>query len=87
MKVTKHKRNNEMSIRLTNVETKMKTSKQIEKDLEKYSDYADAYGDAIDALKEFEKKSITFRRGKVVKRPIAHNEINSLSCFSGYAKK
>jgi ppGpp synthetase/RelA/SpoT-type nucleotidyltranferase len=57
---------------------KVKTSKQIKKELERYSDFANAYSDAIEALEAFEKKSIEFRRGKSVKKATSHeNTVNS----------
>jgi len=68
----------------------MKTSKQIKQELQKYSDFAQAYGDAIDALVAWEKvgrRLAEYLGGKVVEKRIAHNEINNLSHFSGLAKK
>jgi len=51
----------------------MKSSKQIERELERYSDFANAYGDTIEALKAFEKIGY-LRRGKLVKKATSHEK-------------
>ena len=40
---------------------KVKTSKQIKKELERYSDFANAYSDAIEALEAWETGKMTLR--------------------------
>jgi hypothetical protein len=65
----------------------MKTSKKIRRELERHSDFAVAFGDAIEALEWCERNSITFRRGKSSKKPTSHKKRRNLSMkFSDYVR-
>ena len=53
----------------TNNQQMPKTSREIKRDLKKHFDFAVAYGDAIEALKFYEKIC-----GKLAKKPASHKK-------------